>query len=229
MTLTLPLNLSESAFFVATGYIDGSRPFWWDRISFIVRGSPLSHISLSYPEAREVDCRPDPEPAIRLLLAIVKSSFDLDVERFLDELATAAEVSEHAELDARHLLMSWDDVRRLRDAGMEIQSHTRSHRVLSTLRAAELDAELGGSREDLARELGSPPCAISYPVGQPIGDRPELVAAVRSAGYSVGFSTGVSWQERRVNPLDMGRAMLDRGLSDAQFRALLVHPSFAST
>lgn len=217
----------RATFFVATGYIGGRRPFWWDRIAFILRRARRARFTLEYPEPMEISTRPDPERDIRRLSSLVKDTFALDVERFLDELASRAGVGESPECDGRDVLMSWDDVRALRDAGMDVQSHTREHHVLSTLRAADLERELRGSRDDLARELGSPPLGISYPVGRPIGDRPELVEAVRTAGYRVGFSTGSSWRDARVNPLDLGRTMLDRGLSDSEFRALLAHPVFA--
>lgn len=59
--------------------------------------------------------------------------------------------------------MSWDELRRLGDAGWEIGSHTRSHRDLRSLEDAEVAAELRGSREDCERELQRPCVSLAYP------------------------------------------------------------------
>ena len=62
--------------------------------------------------------------------------------------------------------MTWDDVRALAGAGMDIESHTRTHRVLDTLDRDQLRDELVGSRRDLEAQLGRPIRAIAYPVGR---------------------------------------------------------------
>jgi hypothetical protein len=46
---------------------------------------------------------------------------------------------------------------------MDIESHTRSHRVLETLDREELHDELVGSRRDLEVRIGRPVRAISIP------------------------------------------------------------------
>ena len=77
------------------------------------------------------------------------------------------------------LPMSWDEVRRLRDLGWEIGSHTCSHPRLSHLPAAELATELGESRSRCAAELGA--CAT---IAYPYGDHDEaVVSATAAAGY----------------------------------------------
>jgi peptidoglycan/xylan/chitin deacetylase (PgdA/CDA1 family) len=75
--------------------------------------------------------------------------------------------------------LDWDQLRRLRDAGWEIGSHTRTHPQLTRLGGEELMAELTGSREKVIREVGS--CtSLAYPYG----DHDDRVrAAAREAGY----------------------------------------------
>jgi peptidoglycan/xylan/chitin deacetylase (PgdA/CDA1 family) len=76
--------------------------------------------------------------------------------------------------------MGWDEVRRLRDAGWEIGSHTRSHPKLTQIDADRLAEELGESRRICAAELGA--CAT---IAYPYGDHDEaVVAAAGAAGYA---------------------------------------------
>jgi peptidoglycan/xylan/chitin deacetylase (PgdA/CDA1 family) len=74
---------------------------------------------------------------------------------------------------------TWDDLRRLAEAGWEIGSHTVSHPRLPSLDDAGLENELNISKATVTREIGS--CtSIAYPYG----DADERVAtATKAAGY----------------------------------------------
>ena len=122
--------------------------------------------------------------------------------------------------------MTWDQVRSLRQAGMDIGSHCRSHRVLTTVAPSELDRELTGSRQVLERELGEEIRTVAYPVGRSILGHPQIVGAVRSADYRLGFAneSGSSMAHRWSNPLDIGRIPMDRGLLDETFRSVVAFP-----
>ncbi|MBS1679501.1 MAG: polysaccharide deacetylase family protein [Actinobacteria bacterium] len=76
--------------------------------------------------------------------------------------------------------MGWDEVRRLRDAGWEIGSHTRSHPKLSQIRSERMRAELAESKATCEAELGS--CTT---IAYPYGDHSDAVAAAAgAAGYA---------------------------------------------
>lgn len=98
--------------------------------------------------------------------------------------ATVYAVSEWV---GRPQYMTWDQLRRIRDWGMSVQSHTRSHPFLSELDAVRLREELGRSKEALDRELGQETTEIAFPGGDPPA-RPlrHLIAA---SGYRVAVGT----------------------------------------
>jgi peptidoglycan/xylan/chitin deacetylase (PgdA/CDA1 family) len=223
----------RATFFISTDFVDRRRPFWWDCVAYILKRSPRERIVLEYPERVELSLRDahDRDRAIQRALRIIKDVRLLDLERFLGELQRAADLALGADEQrqlAEATVMTWNEVAALRRAGMDVQSHTRTHRVLQTLDAATLADELRGSRRTLEDVLGEPIRAISYPVGQPLGAAPAVREAVRTAGYEVGFSngTGVS-AASGVDPLDVKRISLDVGLSDPFFRAMLALPWLA--
>jgi peptidoglycan/xylan/chitin deacetylase (PgdA/CDA1 family) len=133
--------------------------------------------------------------------------------------------------------MTWDHVRMLSRAGMDIESHSRSHRVLQTLDGVGLESELAGSRADLEAQLGRPIRAIAYPVGRRLGQGTERIrTAITSAGYRIGLTnaSGVNriWPKslgsmRRLDPLDIRRLSLDRSMSDAMFLTQIAVPRMA--
>ncbi|HET9196889.1 MAG TPA: polysaccharide deacetylase family protein [Solirubrobacterales bacterium] len=80
----------------------------------------------------------------------------------------------------------WDDVRALAAAGVAIGSHTRHHRRLTELGAAEREVELLGSLAELREQVPEAKAAIAYPNG----DHDDAVcAAAEAAGYEAAFTT----------------------------------------
>ncbi len=62
-------------------------------------------------------------------------------------------------------LLDWDDLARLRDGGMTVGGHTRTHTNLTTLGEAELDREISQSADEIGVRLGVEPAGFSYPYG----------------------------------------------------------------
>ncbi|HEU0031233.1 MAG TPA: polysaccharide deacetylase family protein [Kofleriaceae bacterium] len=219
-----------ATFFIATAFASQRMLYWWEKIAAIVRLARGRRARVCYPRPLVIDTR-HATAARRLLDDTIKNTHDLDIERFLGEVCTALEVPWSADLEAglaRGLVMSWDDVRALAAAGMDVESHTRTHRVLDTLSPAALVDELAGSRADLERQLGRPVRAIAYPVGR----RPPIAIrhAAAEAGYRVGLTNasgvnrGPAWL---LDAFDISRLSTERSQSDAMFLAQLAIPQLA--
>jgi peptidoglycan/xylan/chitin deacetylase (PgdA/CDA1 family) len=225
---------AKAAFFIATSFLNERRVFWWDRIAYAIRASRRERVQIHYPWQLELDLAVSRPRATRALLDIVKHHYGLDVLRFVDELTEACGVEWNRDLERRFaddLLMTWDQVRDLRKQGMEIHSHTRTHRILQTVPVSELAAELRGARRDLEDQLGEPIRAVSYPVGRSVNRHPAIRSAVRDAGYDLGFSntSGVTWTNGRIDPLDIRRISVEHPLPLSTFRAFLALPPFAES
>lgn len=82
----------------------------------------------------------------------------------------------------QHGMLSANDVRALARAGMGVQSHGRTHRLLEDLDDATLDSELTISKHRLEALCEREVCALALPGGR--GGPRECDAALR-AGYSL--------------------------------------------
>jgi len=239
----------RATFFVATSFIAERRLYWWERIALLLGQSRRDRAQIRYPRAIEFE-RADPM-ASHTLTALVKDTHGLDLERFLTELGVALDVEWSHELETQYadgLIMTWDDVRALCRAGMDVESHGRRHRVLQTLDPGDLADDLAGSRRDLEAQIGRPVRAIAYPVGRRITDTPHIRAALVAAGYRLGLTnhSGVNrwWPERLrriaprvpwgggdsfapVDPFDIRRLATDRAMSDAMFLTQVAVPQLA--
>jgi peptidoglycan/xylan/chitin deacetylase (PgdA/CDA1 family) len=89
-------------------------------------------------------------------------------------------------------LLGPEDLPRAAASGIEVGSHTHSHRPLPEVPADELDRELVETAERIGAAGVRSPRAFSYPYGR---WSPAVAAAVREAGYEVAFTT--AWGEPR--------------------------------
>lgn len=91
--------------------------------------------------------------------------------------------------------MSWEQVRALADAGMEIGAHTHGHPNLADIAPAQVAHELGDSRRELEDRLESAVLGMAYPFGKPGRHfNRHVVRIAKEAGYlyaAAAFSRGV--------------------------------------
>jgi peptidoglycan/xylan/chitin deacetylase (PgdA/CDA1 family) len=128
----------------------------------------------------------------------------------------------------RATLLDAPALRTLHTAGHEIGSHSRRHRRITTLTAAEATDELQGSRLELEALLGAPVVSFAFPYGT--HDRTAL-DRVQAAGY-LGACTLKRWGNGRgSNPLRMGRmgvgGQLPNWLLAAKLGKMLATPAFS--
>jgi peptidoglycan/xylan/chitin deacetylase (PgdA/CDA1 family) len=108
--------------------------------------------------------------------------------------------------------LNWEQLSELSELGWEIGSHSRTHRLLSRLSAAELHDEIAGSREDVTAHVGR--CAsFSYPWGV-LSQR--AIDKVVESGYEA--ASGLAGRFFRHNPFAVPRFAITAVDNDLRFR-----------
>lgn len=117
--------------------------------------------------------------------------------------------------------LTWDQVRELRAAGMEIGSHTVSHAHLTALDDASLARELIQSRERLEHEVGADVDLLAYP----FGERDERVeSAARAAGYRAAVTTDPGIIQRAGECMRLRRGFVGFMDGPGEFESVLSSP-----
>jgi peptidoglycan/xylan/chitin deacetylase (PgdA/CDA1 family) len=94
------------------------------------------------------------------------------------------------------VIMTEDEARQLHEAGMELGSHTLSHRAVRELSDGDLRHEMVASREAVEAITGEPCLTLAYPSGN--HDR-RVERAAADAGYQLAFATkSDSWRKFAV-------------------------------
>ena len=107
--------------------------------------------------------------------------------------------------------LTWDGVRALDRAGMEVGSHTVSHARLADLPDGKVREELVESKRELEKQLGHPVDLLAYPYNSV---RRSVRAAASEAGYRIAVS-GVA--HGGSDPLDLLRVTVRRDTTLQQF------------
>ncbi|HEY2961180.1 MAG TPA: polysaccharide deacetylase family protein [Pyrinomonadaceae bacterium] len=82
--------------------------------------------------------------------------------------------------------LSWEEVRALREQGVEFGSHTCSHRKLSELATAEADRELRVSQETVDAHLSQATMPLAFPYGS---YSEAVIAMARQLPYTCALTT----------------------------------------
>jgi peptidoglycan/xylan/chitin deacetylase (PgdA/CDA1 family) len=82
--------------------------------------------------------------------------------------------------------VTWEELERIRRAGIVVGSHTRTHIVMTNETRERVIDEAAGSRQELERRLGAEVRHFAYPSGV---YNSATVNAVAAAGYRFGYTT----------------------------------------
>jgi peptidoglycan/xylan/chitin deacetylase (PgdA/CDA1 family) len=176
---------ATATFFLITTYVGTATVPWWDEIACLMRFTKERSLKLRIPVPATIKLDEDRETSIRTVLRRYKLPENHDYDGFLSELR---EQTKSILPKAERRFLSWDEAREMKAAGMEIGSHTCSHRLMSQLTPEEQAIELRESKAELERQLGTRVGSFAYPVGTRDAFTPVTEGLARAAGYSIAFS-----------------------------------------
>jgi peptidoglycan/xylan/chitin deacetylase (PgdA/CDA1 family) len=109
--------------------------------------------------------------------------------------------------------MNWDQVTELESSGMDVGSHTLSHKDLTTLSVADLNHELKDSAQDLSTHLGHPIYWFCYPAGKYNDD---VIKTLRESGYLLAVTAKPGEKQSSDAPFEVLRYWIrsDTGLEE---------------
>lgn len=103
-------------------------------------------------------------------------------------------------------MLTWDEVRVMRQHDVTFGSHTQQHSTLTAEQASALTDQLVESRRAIEGELGEKIRWLAYPNG---AYNPIVMDAARRAGYSHGFTTERGGVRRSTGAMTIPRINID--------------------
>jgi peptidoglycan/xylan/chitin deacetylase (PgdA/CDA1 family) len=192
----------SAIFFVPGGFIDGGW-MWDDSLVEAVRNAQGDWLETGIASIPAAPVRTTAEK-LALLTRLVTTVKYLPPSARRDIVARIVESS--GVTLAGSIMLNAAQIRALRDAGMQIGSHTLTHPLLAICTEAEAEAEIAADRERLAAVLGEPVRFFAYPNGKPYADYSRRhVEMVRRLGFEAAVTTCWGVNTRKTDPYQLLR------------------------
>lgn len=189
LTNVLPILEAHGApatVFVCSGFLDGTREFWWDELERVVLidEEPAPPVSIVSPGAPAFVRKASTSRAdlYRDLCAYFEPFTAVAREGALASVREAFGASLAVRPEMRAL--SPDEVVRLESGGLvEIGAHTVNHARLASLPEDDQHSEIATSKRDLEHACGHELVSFSYPYGTAGSFTADTARLVRQAGF----------------------------------------------
>ncbi|HPT49230.1 MAG TPA: polysaccharide deacetylase family protein [Accumulibacter sp.] len=184
-------------FFIATKFVGGGR-MWNDDIIEAVRACPNGIVDWS-----EFGLGTHDLTALHGRLVAIGEVLDkLKYFPHRQRETIAREIARRAGLpDKSALMMNAAELKALRDAGMELGSHTHSHPILSKLSERDAEREVAQGKAELEAILGEPVTSFAYPNGNTQRDLgPRDAEIVKRLGFLGAATTDWGVASDRTDP-----------------------------
>jgi peptidoglycan/xylan/chitin deacetylase (PgdA/CDA1 family) len=194
-----------ATFFVSTGFLDGEC-MWNDTLIESVRSTKASVLELTPLTGGSVGAVTigDMASRRRAIEQIVSYAKYLSPDVRRDFCARVVELS-GTEPPAR-LMMTPQQVRALRAAGMQIGAHTVTHPILARLDEVQARQEMVVSKTTLESLLGEAVTLFAFPNGRPVDDYTARdVRLARECGFAAAFSTVWGAADGKADPYQLPR------------------------
>jgi len=208
VSVALPILQARNVpatFFIASGFLNGGI-MWNDVVIESVKRSPLHDVDLGYLDLGRKSLASNEEKRRVIAALLGKLKYLPQQQR---DAATLDIMERFQSSTPDNLMMETADVLKLRDSGMEIGGHTRTHPILAAAADADAAAEIRLGKEDLEAMTGCEISSFAYPNGRPDQDYDlRHVDMVRQAGFVRAVTTASGCADGNSDVCQLGRMSL---------------------
>lgn len=126
-------------------------------------------------------------------------------------------------VDKNSAFITSSQIKEMDSAGIEIESHTVTHRDLDKLTYKEQYAELKDSKSFLEGLLGKNIDYMAYPTGK---YNDNTIKAVKAVGYKMALSTNGRWADKTDGIFTLDRVYISTFHSMTIFKERLTNPNY---
>lgn len=177
----------KASFYVVTDCIDKNIPTWTHILEHLFQFTSVQNIEMSFDFlSKELIISRLNSHEERLNYVRKLKPFLKKISHDNRNLVLNKVIETYNDIELPKLMMNWDDLRKLKEEGHYIGSHTVSHCMLGTMNNENnIISELTLSSKRIEEQLGHFPITISYPVGSFNNTTKELSQKV---GYKIGLA-----------------------------------------
>ena len=192
--------------FAVADFIDGKCWLWTDLLRFVFMNTKLSSFAFNLEgEVIGVGDRTGSKERIELAEranSVLKQLPNNERKAQIEKISDLLEVEVPASPPEEYRAITWSQAREMENHNFQIESHTTTHPILTSIDQFQLDYELRNSKERLEKELGKTVKHFCYPNG----NFNEFVKqSVKDAGYQSAVTTNYGFNNDRADRFSLKR------------------------
>jgi peptidoglycan/xylan/chitin deacetylase (PgdA/CDA1 family) len=194
-----------AAMFVVTDFVDQKKWLWTDKMRYLIAHADVRTIEGTLHERDfhvEIECNDSIFSAAEKVNALLKAVPDDQKDAAIGRIALACGVELPDAPPPEYRSVSWDQIREMSDAGIEIGSHTATHPILPNIPLERARRELIESRQRITAETGRDTKLFCYPNGN---YNDALAVEVERAGYTCAVTVEYGLNDEQINPFALKR------------------------
>jgi peptidoglycan/xylan/chitin deacetylase (PgdA/CDA1 family) len=191
--------------FSVTDFVDGNRWIWTDKIPFLLSRTREDRIAINVSGLRIAGALNGDSSRRQLasrLNTLLKHLPDESKDHLIDQIAVQCSVKLPARPPVESGSCTWEQLREMESAGLEVGSHTVTHPLLTRVGTDRLLRELEQSRRRLEEMLGHTVTLFCYPNG---AYNRVVRDAVARAGYQLAVTSDDGLNDATIDPLALRR------------------------
>lgn len=207
---------APAAFFVSTGFLNNTKPFWFDRLDYA-----LQHVQTDSCEVKLGSLKMNLNTQDRRifqesyeqfrLMAKQQHMSDIDFQQEMERMASEFEKKSGRALkdilqnDDWSAIMTWEQIKQCTDDSITIGSHMVDHIRLEFIDSKTAYNQLSESKRDIENNLGKPCLSLAYPNGNFNNETTDIA---RQCGYVCGVTTEEGLNQVGDDPMKLRRISL---------------------
>jgi peptidoglycan/xylan/chitin deacetylase (PgdA/CDA1 family) len=175
--------------FLTTGSLDSRDPMWFEELALAVKRTTQPHADLEIDVPRRFTFRTEAErlASQEKIYSLLRLMPDHERRRWLQEIFEQLSYAGPAEI--RDRMLTWDQVRLMKDHGVDFGGHTVTHPFISTLPREQVSWEVRECKRRIEEEVQSPVDCFAYPSGREEDFGKWNKELVSEAGYRAALTT----------------------------------------
>lgn len=203
--------------FLATGFIDNDRLFWWDRIGEILKRTEIKKLEIglirdllngngeALPATLDLSSQTGRNNTWDSLTTLLRRYEQDRVERIIGVLEDHLEVRPGS---YRHdcAMLTWDQVLEMSRNGIDFGAHTVTHPSLPSLSPDDCEKEALESKKAIEERIQKPVISFAYPFGDFDRDKRAIMRKKLSdGGFQCAFLVEPGYACGESDPFELKR------------------------
>jgi peptidoglycan/xylan/chitin deacetylase (PgdA/CDA1 family) len=199
---------ASGTFYLTVSCIDRAEPFWLFEVNYLILKTKQSHVRLRVLGAQielNLADAASKTAAIREVVKIIKSNNRAVRENVREQLRQQLAGEEYRDA-ADRVMLTWEQVKKMRQNGMIIGGHTMTHLNLPNADPADAQQEISMSRVALEKKLGIPIRHFSVPNSGPYPYYNDTIKQmVKDSGYASSVTSAHGFVDSKSDLLQLRR------------------------